>query len=125
MRRLATMLLFLVLVLRAALPALPVYVCYEMGGEHVLGPCCSSEAAHPSDTPTVGARCCVPEDQPTFEAQSPPQPHAALGFQLPVLVAVVLDLALPASQSTLRLPLVHHGPPPIGPPPSLRKILRI
>lgn len=124
-RHLASILLFFVLVLRAVLPALPVYVCYEMGGEHVLGPCCSAESANPSDPPSVSARCCVPEDQPTVDAQRPPQPHAGHGLQLPALVAVVLAFAQPSLQPTLRLPLARTGPPPLGPPPSLRKILRI
>lgn len=116
--------LVLVLGLRAVLPALPVYVCYEMGGEHVLGPCCESEEVHPGDAPSYAARCCVPEKQPTVEAQRAPQPQATLLASVVVAVAGVFEFASPPSVPTFRLPPLCNGPPPLGPPP-LHRVLRI
>lgn len=124
MRRLAVSLLFLFFVLRMLVPALPVFVCHEMGGAHVLGPCCSSDVS-PQKALLLSARCCEQEAQLKVDLQRPPQIDHMPILQAPLLVAsgsVLEPLGISASPHSRA---TRGGHLPIGPPNPLRKILRI
>lgn len=125
MRRLAVSLLFLFFVLRMIVPALPVFVCHEMGGVHVLGPCCSSDESGPQKAPLLSARCCEQESQLKVDLQRPPQIDHMPILQAPLLVASgsVLEPLTSSTSSHSRATRADHLP--IGPPTPLRKILRI
>lgn len=124
MRRFAASLLFLFFALRMLMPALPVFVCHEMGGMHVLGPCCSSEELGFHEAALLSARCCEQEDQLKVDLQRTPQIDLTPILQAPLLFSTAL-LSLPAPPTSSYPPLLRDGPPPIGPPPPLRQILLI
>ncbi|MBL9006242.1 MAG: hypothetical protein JNJ46_18455 [Myxococcales bacterium] len=129
MRRFASILisvvLGLVLMLRAVLPALPVYVCTAMGGEHLLAPCCPSDDSHSDDGPVVYSRCCIPEDQPAIDIQRSQPIQVSALLATPALLTAAQVLTLPLPVLMLRPLTARNGPPPIGPPPSRHKVLRI
>lgn len=121
----------------AVLPALPGYVCLGMGGAHLDRPCCQPDRdeargeARGEDwgedwgaRPAFAARCCQPEDRPALELGRVPQPQQPLALpQLTLDSASVLappPVLLPSRSASWRC-----RPPPIGPPPPLRSILRI
>lgn len=129
MRRFASILisvvLGLVLMLRAVLPALPVYVCTAMGGEHLLTPCCPAAGPHSDDAPVVYSRCCIPEDLPAIDIQRGQPLQVSVLLATPTLGTVMQVLTLPLPALALRPLTARNGPPPIGPPPPRHQILRI
>ena len=145
--RIAAGLLLLCLLLRAALPTLPLYVCAGMGGLHLLRPCCPSpvdtvaddadeDAAHDAlaqadqrgDDTHLSARCCERSDLPRLTLQRAPRPlqipspppHASADVAL-VFAAPLTPLH--PSPTALLHRLTHAAA--IGPPPPLRPVLRI
>lgn len=105
-------------------PALPVFVCHEMGGMHVLGPCCSSGELGLHEAPLLSARCCEQEDPLKVDLQRAPQIDLTPILQAPLLFSTAL-LPLPVLSSYAYPRALRDGPPPIGPPPPLRQILLI
>ncbi len=125
MRRFASLLLFTVLLLRAILPALPMFVCVQMGGMHSLKPCCSSDDEHLSAGAAVSTQCCQSEAQRQLDLQSESRPELQKKLlAVAQLVNVLLHdpWVLP---SGVRPKPACNGPPPIGPPPPLHQVLRI
>jgi hypothetical protein len=123
----ASLLLLLLLLVRALVPALPVYVCLGMGGAHLARPCCDRDDEQPARRalPAYTSRCCRPEAPPTVEPPRPP-PAAPQLVLVPdgAVAAVTLVPPVPEQGPVLRLSW-RSRPPPIGPPPPLRQILRI
>jgi hypothetical protein len=124
-RRFASLLLFTVLLLRAIVPALPIFVCVQMGGMHSLKPCCSSDDEHVEAGATVSARCCQSEAQHQLDLQSESRPELQKK-----LLAVAQLATVPLHEpwivpSGVRPKPACNGPPPIGPPPPLHQVLRI
>lgn len=126
--------LLLVVSLRAALPALPLFVCTQMGGAHLLSPCCTdaeppARALAPPESPTLKARCCEaaahasPESLREFRRITPAERGVAAEAVVLLPTAYLLPplLAPPA----VRPQPARDRPPPIGPPPPLHQILRI
>lgn len=122
-RRVAAVVLFLVLALRAVVPALPMYVCTGMGTVHLDHPCCAGDPdlARPAWT----AGCCQPEQGATVDAALPPGKSALVGVHQAMLAAPALALVSVPRLAPGRLLMARAAPWPIGPPPPLRSILRI
>ena len=123
MRKVAAILLFLVLALRAVVPTLPMFVCSGMGAAHLWQPCCA--AAHESELPAWSSACCKSEPGAAIDVALPPSkpglvvlPHAVIAAPLVALLAVSVRV------TTTLLP-ARASPWPVGPPPPLRSILRI
>jgi len=128
-RAAVTILLLLVLGWRGLLPSVPSYVCLGMGGKHLAQPCCpDEERAAQAATPTLRTRCCQHAPPPTLESQrQPPRPERALSAP-PSPEQVALAQAYPdAALRSLTGPRMGRAgrPPPAGPPPPLRSVLRI
>lgn len=121
MRNVAAGLLLLVLLVRSLLPALPVYVCLGMGGAHLTRPCCDrdDERAQPAYT----SRCCRPEAPRAIEPPRPPPAPPQL-LLTPAGVAHAVALVPPPLAGPEPRPSWRSRPPPVGPPPPLRQILR-
>jgi hypothetical protein len=86
LHRIAASVILLALIVRAALPVLPMYVCAGMGGMHLLHPCCPSPSVdtatldsdatavgHSDDHALLSARCCERADVPSITLQSAPR----------------------------------------------------
>lgn len=124
MRRLAASLLFLLLVARVFMPTLPSFICHEMGGSHVLGPCCAEDDTNFAGPSLSSARCCEQEAQAKLDIQRAPQGDLDIAFEPPALLASYL-IPPPDVRPLLQPLTLHAGAPPTGPPPPLRQVLRI
>ena len=123
MRKLAAIFIFLVLALRAVVPALPMYVCAGMGAAHRWQPCCAG--AEESEIPALAALCCKPEQGAAVDVALPPAKTSFFALQLPVFTAPAVALLFLPRPADARLLPAGAPPGPVGPPPPLRTILRI
>lgn len=125
MRRVAVSLVLLIVVLRAVAPSAPIFICHEMGGVHVLGPCCQADEWRADQPEAISARCCEAHEQARIDIQRAPQTEPSLKLTAPALVFID---AVPVEPMATPSPFIRHlrsRPPPVGPPPPLRQILRI
>ncbi len=122
-RRVAAILVFLVLALRAVVPAVPLYVCVGMGAAHLWQPCCPG--AEEAELPALTRSCCKPEQGAAMDVALPPAKPGPVLFAQPVLaVPLVAQFAFLRTADN-RLLSARAPPWPVGPPPPLRTILRI
>lgn len=120
LRKAFTCLLWLILLVHAALPAVPGFVCLGMGGAHRLAPCCETEA--PDERPAWSVRCCEAAPAPALQAWgNPPEPAAAPVLPVAVIAAAIV-LPIPSAVSA-EAPSPRSGAPP-G-PSQPRYVLRI
>ena len=124
-RRFASLLLFTVLLLRAIVPALPLFVCVQMGGMHSLKPCCSSDDEHAEVGAAVSAQCCQSEAQRQLDLQSASRPELEKKLLAVAQLATVLLHQPWMTPSEVRPKPARNGPPAIGPPLPLHQVLRI
>lgn len=121
LRKSATCLLWLILLVHAALPAVPGFVCVGMGGAHRLAPCCPGSDGD-RDAPAWTSRCCEAAPAPALEAwRGPPE---ALALASPPALLTSLPTLPPPVPTIERRPLPRSGAPPPG-PPQPRYVLRI
>lgn len=110
-------------------PSLPAYICLGMGGIHLMQRCCPDEDDQqkaPAHRAAVrDARCCQSIPAATVYAQGPPRLDS--NVLPPPLVATMVELDLPVPRkSYCTVPATARGDPTsLGPPLSLRPILRI
>jgi hypothetical protein len=130
LKRFAAILLGLLLLAHALVPALPKYVCVGMGGAHFLQPCCpdrSAEHRHDGQPAWERARCCQAEPPVAIEAQRPQPDNPLRILELvshSLTIACAFD-APPAPPVPRGLGTARGDPALIAPPPRLFVTLHV
>lgn len=141
MRRFGALLICCFILCAALRPALPVFVCLGMEGARLSHPCCppdrdadryadgdsaavDGQADEVSPDRTWARVCCHAELPALADSSRPPEPQR----MLPSLGSALIGAAPsppPVSATLISLPRRHGEPPPGGPAPPLRVVLRI
>lgn len=120
-----TILLLVVLGWRGLVPSVPSYVCLGMGGKHLAAPCCPDERELPP-APALRSRCCQHAQPLTLESQRQPPRLERAQAAPPAAVTLTATYPTPTLATLTGLRMGRAGrPPPVGPPPPLRSVLRI
>jgi len=128
-QRFAAILLGILLLAHALVPALPKYVCAGMDGVHLLHPCCPNKSAELPEGALAWERaaCCQPEQAVAIGAQQLPrseQPRAMVALTKAVTDAAPAVIPLqPASGFALLA--VRGDPALVKPPPRLHFALHV
>jgi hypothetical protein len=128
-RRFAAILIGMLLLAHAVVPALPRYVCVGMDGAHRLHPCCPEKPAELQDVMSSWerARCCQPEQAVAIDAQQLPR------SEQPRVLAAVTQAGNDALPAVVAVPpvaafglIAARGDPAfVRPPPRLHFALHV